>query len=71
MSNWKRRGSVGICFWSLLLALLGISQLIFGAYYVSKLPVFKIGSPVWVGFLVSNSNSLECSGCVCVNVLLI
>ena len=52
MSNWKRRGSVGICLWSLLLALVGVSQLIFGAYYIAKLPVFKIGSPVWVGFLV-------------------
>lgn len=48
-------GSIGVCFWSLVLVLVGVSQLTFGAYYISKLPVFKIGSPVWIGFLVSKA----------------
>jgi hypothetical protein len=37
----------------LLPGLIGVSQLTFGAYYISKLPVFKLGSPVWIGFLAS------------------
>ncbi|XP_032778518.2 uncharacterized protein LOC116917228 [Daphnia magna] len=51
MKNWMKYGSIGVCFWSLLLVLVGVSQLTFGAYYISKLPIFKIGSPVWIGFL--------------------
>jgi hypothetical protein len=53
MKNWMKYGSIGVCFWSLLLVLVGVSQLTFGAYYISKLPIFKIGSPVWIGFLVT------------------
>ena len=52
MKKWMKFGSIGVCFWSLLLILVGVSQLTYGAYYISKLPVFKIGSPVWIGFLV-------------------
>lgn len=52
MKQWKKYGSVAICFLSLLLALVGVSQLTFGAYYISKLPVFKTGTPIWIGFAV-------------------
>ena len=59
MKNWMKYGSIGVCFWSLLLVLVGVSQLTFGAYYISKLPIFKIGSPVWIGFLVRLSNRVK------------
>lgn len=59
MKNWMKYGSIGVCFWSLLLVLVGVSQLTFGAYYISKLPIFKIGSPVWIGFLVRLFNIIR------------
>jgi len=51
MRDWKKYGPASVCFWSLILVAVGLCQLTFGAYYIVKLPVFKIASPVWTGFL--------------------
>jgi len=51
MKDWKKYGPSNVGFWSLILVVVGLCQLTFGAYYIVKLPVFKIGSPVWIGFL--------------------